>query len=181
MSSATETQKTQNSVAIRQATTLDDIEAFIDCLDAYMEWLDEDVSFQGYDDEKKSLPGAYVPPSGALLLATDSETDEILGCIAIRPLKVDPGYAHTLGEGSKCCEMKRLFVYPKARGRQVARLLIRESTTRAREGGYDAVVLDTLPKMKAALALYASEGFEEISPYYDSPLSGTVYLRKALA
>lgn len=175
--------QTQNSVSIRQATTPQDIQAFKDCLNAYMEWLDEDVSFQNYDEEKSSLPGAYVPPFGALLLAVDSSSDEVLGCVAIRPLKAshDQSEDSVSEQGHKRCEMKRLFVYPAARGRQVARLLIRESLVRATEGGYRDVVLDSLPKMTAALALYKSEGFEEISPYYHSPIPGTIFLKKILS
>lgn len=177
---STSTTQAPTSVSIRQATTPEDIKAVIGCFDAYMEWLNVDVSFQNYEDEKKSLPGAYVPPSGALLLATDKETDNVLGCIALRGLKLDPKYAHAVGEGRNYCEMKRLFVYPKARGRQVARLLVRESMARARDAGYDDVVLDTLPRLAAALALYRSEGFEEISPYYYNPHPGVFFMKKAL-
>lgn len=170
----------QSSILIRQVRTTEDVKTFVGCLDAYMEWLNEDVSFQNYDEEKKSLPGAYVAPFGALLLAVDSKTDNVLGCIAIRPLEIDPKYAVRLVGEKSCCEIKRLFVYPAARGRQVARLLIRESMARVRGVEYDYVFLDSLPKMTAALALYKSEGFEEISPYYHSPIPGTVYWRKCL-
>ena len=172
--------KEERPVLIRQAASPANIQAVIACFNAYMSWLDEDVSFQDYDDEKKILPGAYSPPTGALLLAVDAETDQTLGCIAFRPLRLHAPYADSLGAGRTGCEMKRLFVFPEARGRRVSRLLIGEALTRARDGGYDDIVLDTLPKMTTALALYKSEGFEEMARYYYSPLPGTVYLRKRL-
>lgn len=46
--------------------------------------------------------------------------------------------------------------------------------------GYEEVWLDTLPKMEAAIRLYASEGFERVGRYYDTPLEGTVFMRKRL-
>lgn len=38
------------------------------------------------------------------------------------------------------------------------------------------MVLDTLPQMRAAQALYASLGFREIAGYYENPLADVRYL-----
>ena len=50
----------------------------------------------------------------------------------------------------------------------------------ARRAGYSAVLLDTLYDMEAARELYASLGFQEIPPYYFSPLPGAHYLKAEL-
>lgn len=167
------------SVRIRQATSADDIAAVKKCFNEYTQWLDEDISFQGYADELATLPGKYSPPDGALLLAVDSATDRVLGCVAMRPLTLLPEYRIT---ERRCvrryCEMKRLFVYPEARGRSVGRLLIKEVVGLAQARGYDEVLLDTLLKMGPAIELYRSEGFVEIEPYCHTELQGVKYFAR---
>ena len=90
-----------------------------------------------------------------LLLAFDAEAP--VGCVALRALE-----APNIGE------MKRLFVRPEARGRGVGAALVRALVERAREAGYAAVRLDTLPSMRAAQALYRQLGFQPIAPYSSS-------------
>ena len=72
--------------------------------------------------------------------------------------------------------MKRLFVRPSARGAGVGRLLAGGVIRAARRCGYRRLVLDTLPVMHAAHALYERMGFVPIAPYYESPIAGTRYL-----
>jgi ribosomal protein S18 acetylase RimI-like enzyme len=46
--------------------------------------------------------------------------------------------------------------------------------------GYYSVLLDTLDEMEAARELYMDLGFEEIPPYYHSPVPGAHYLKVEL-
>ena len=125
-----------------------------------------DLCFQDFEGELASLPGAYVPPDGCLLLA--AAAGELAGCVALR--------RH---EGSTA-ELKRLYVRPAARGSGVARALTHAALAHARARGYREVVLDTLPGMVAAQALHRSLGFLETGPYRANPVAGASFMALAL-
>jgi ribosomal protein S18 acetylase RimI-like enzyme len=127
-----------------------------------------DLSYQGFEAELASLPGAYAAPSGVLLLALSGD-DEPIGCVAVRALR-EPGV----------CEMKRLHTRPDARGAGIGRALAVAAIEAARAAGYAAMRLDTLPLMTAAQALYRSLGFETTPAYYDTPVAGTLFMRKQI-
>src|SRR5215831_5716391 len=133
----------------------------------YAQSLGVDLSFQGFEEELASLPGDYVPPRAALLLARAG--DATLGVIAMRTLETG------------VCEMKRLFVRPAARGSGAGRLLAEAILDTGRRAGYERMRLDTLPMMNAAYALYRRLGFREIPPYRHNPIAGTRFLECRLA
>jgi ribosomal protein S18 acetylase RimI-like enzyme len=134
----------------------------------YVASLDVDLSYQGIEAELASLPGAYEPPSGALLLAV-SPLSQPLGCVAMRKLTEDGA-----------CEMKRLYTAPSARGVGLGRALAMAAIEAATNAGYRTMHLDTLPGMQAAQALYRGLGFEVTPAYYATPVAGTLFMRKTL-
>jgi GNAT superfamily N-acetyltransferase len=136
----------------------------------YVGSLDIDQRFQDIEEELASLPGEYAPPNGHLLLAFVD--GELAGCGALRAL-TDVDYANS-------CEMKRLYVRPAFRRFGLGRLLAQALFDEARSVGYSTMLLDTLDDMGAARGLYASLGFEEIAPYYYSPIAGSHYLKADL-
>ena len=155
---------------IRQAATLADFARARALFEEYAAWLDVDLCFQGFAEELATLPGAYAPPSGRLLLAdVDGNTR---GCIALRPL--------ASASGGPIGEVKRLYVQPAARGIGLGLRLARTLIAEARAIGYRELKLDTLERMREAQALYAHLGFLPCAPYYRNPLPETVYLALAL-
>lgn len=62
-------------------------------------------------------------------------------------------------------EVKRVYIRSLARGRGLARVLLRRLLDAARREGFTAVRLESLRFMTAAHALYRSEGFVETPPF----------------
>lgn len=153
---------------IAPARTAVDLAAVVLLFQAYEASLDVDLGYQDFASELASLPGEYAPPSGALLLAENAKGEPV-GCVALRSMD-KPGR----------CEMKRLYVSPAGRGLGLARRLIQALIGEAKRIGYDEMWLDTLPTMLAAQSLYRTAGFKPTDPYYETPISGTVFLRLKL-
>jgi putative acetyltransferase len=125
------------------------------------------LCFQNFDKELETLPGAYAPPAGRLLLAEDG--GEVAGCVALRSLDSDTA------------EMKRLYVAAKFRGKGLGRALAERVIQEARSIGYGRMRLDTVePVMKNAVSLYRELSFREIQPYTKNPIAGALYMELIL-
>lgn len=135
----------------------DRIEAVRDLLREYLAWAftldsrsDEAPTFQGLDDELAGLPGPYAPPAGRLLAAVVD--GEVAGCVALKPVDTTTG------------ELKRLYVRPAFRGRNLGSLLVGRLAMEARAIGYRRVVLDSYHTMTGAHRIYQSAGFRFVEP-----------------
>jgi len=142
-------------------TSAQDIPVVRELMREYQESLGIDLCFQSFETELASLPGAYAPPRGSLLVI---ECGGVQGCVGLRDL------------GSSSCEMKRLYVRPHLRGQRAGRRLAEAIIAEARRLAYDRIRLDTLPSMSQAISLYRSLGFREIAPYYTNPVQGALFL-----
>lgn len=118
----------------------------------YARLVDEPACFVGFERELEALPGDY-----RLLLA-----EAAAGCVAVRLLD------------ARTAEMKRLYVRSAHRGKGLGRALAQAAIDVAREAGCARIVLDTLPKMREAQALYELLGFRKIAPYLRDPTPGAL-------
>ena len=95
--------------------------------------------------------------------------NRVIGCIALRamPQFTDSG------------EVKRLYVKPEYRGREIAVALHDALETYARNFGYQWLYLDTADNMTAAIRFYESHGYGRCALYNENP-QATIFMRKEL-
>jgi GNAT superfamily N-acetyltransferase len=133
----------------------------------YAQSLGFSLCFQNFDHELAGLPGDYAPPDGRLLLA--EYEGQLAGCVAL----------HELEAG--ICEMKRLYLRPRFRGKGLGRVLAERIIAEACTIGYQRMRLDTVePVMKDAVGVYRKLGFKEIAPYRANPIAGAMYMELEL-
>ncbi len=128
----------------------------------YSQSLEFDLGFQDFDAELEDFPRQYSPPTGCLVLALSE--DQPIGCVGVRYLE------------KTICEMKRLYVRPRFRGKQAGKALAQAAIKTGKALGYQRMRLDTVPSMESANRLYRSLGFVEIGPYRHNPIEGATYL-----
>jgi len=107
--------------------------------------IDGYLAHQNFDDEIRDVLEYYTPPRGECLLA--AVDGRPVGILMLKDL------------GAGVCEMNRMFVREEARGLGAGRALLARLTHRAREMGFETMVLSALPRHHEALALYRSAGF----------------------
>lgn len=167
-------------LTIRPAQFPEDLHFVSSLFQAYALSLPIDLSFQKFENELASLPGKYSSENGgALYLASTTSSaavtdrsesnEQIVGCACLRAFSAPD-----------VCELKRLYITPESRGLGAGRKLLQQSIDKAKESGYKEMLLDTLPTMIAATAMYKGFGFEVVDKYYDSPVEGTVFMRLKL-
>jgi GNAT superfamily N-acetyltransferase len=97
------------------------------------------------------------PPHGTFLVGY--ENDEPICCGGVKRLDQDH------------CELKRMYVVPRARRRGVARRLLGALERAARELGYPVARLVTGPRQPAAQHLYESEGYTAIENFHEDGIA----------
>ncbi|PZP85259.1 MAG: hypothetical protein DI582_06420 [Azospirillum brasilense] len=113
-------------------------------------WIEAYFSVEPLDDAVLTDPQRYIlDPGGELWFAV--ENGHVLGCCAL--LKQEDG----------AYEFTKLGVDEAARGKGVARALLRHCTARARALGAPALRIFTSTKLVPANTLYRSEGFPVVA------------------
>ena len=130
--------------------------------------IDEYLENQGFAGMLERLLDTFTPPEGECLIATLD--DAPVGILMLKPY------------GSGVAEMNRMFVRPGARGAGAARALAARLIERARDLGYNEMVLSALDQHHEALALYRSIGFveDDRQPDTQSGAHREVLMRMAL-
>lgn len=115
--------------------------------------------------ELVQLGSFYVEPGFVLIARIDSRP---AGCVARRDL------------GGGLGEVRRLFVPADGRSAGVGRALMAQLLEQADSNGFKRLVLNTLPTMTHAAALYTDLGFTTIDAYVADPTPGVLFLGRDL-
>lgn len=121
------------------------------------------LELQNYNEEINQLELKYGLPYGRLYLAYYG--GKLAGCIGLH--KID----------ETICELKRLYVRPDFRGKSIGNQLVQRIIDDARGIGYKQILLDTLPFLKSAVRMYKKFGFSETTPYNNSPMKTSIFMK----
>ena len=116
---------------------------------------EDSPAWAGFEAELATLPGVYAPPEGRLLLAVDD--GHPAGCVCLKR------------HDDNVSELKRLFVRPSFRGKNIGRHLVKMLINEARQSKYQRIVLDSHISMKKAHAIYLEAGFRLVNAPDDFP------------
>ncbi|MEM5387150.1 GNAT family N-acetyltransferase [Paraburkholderia phymatum] len=152
--------------SIREAVFSSDTAALVAIIREYVQWLDMDLSYRGFEHEMQMFEQTYTLPSGLFFVA---EADgDIAGCVGL------------LRHSNEVAEVKRLYVRPAYRGLSLGEQLVASVIGKANALGYAKLVLDSVPQTAFAQRLYERMGFTETSAYYANPVAGTRFLSLVL-
>lgn len=98
------------------------------------------------------------------------EDDVAVGCGAFKP------YSDSIAE------IKRMFVRPDHRGKQIGAHILSELESWARESGFAECILETGHRQRAAIRLYQNQGYNVI-PNYDqyAGVDDSICMKKRIA
>lgn len=158
---------------IYRARTPSDYEAFGALVSEYVAWcrtryqhdawfVEQVFGHQDLDQELMHLAATYGPPNGQTILAR--RDDQVCGGGAFRRLP----------DGT--CEMKRLYVSDRFKGRGVGLRLANALINAARSDGFRLMRLDTANLLTEAISMYRKLGFRHCAAYRDYPEKFLPYL-----
>jgi GNAT superfamily N-acetyltransferase len=123
---------------------------------AYMDWLNADLSYQNTDFEFEHFSEMYSQPSGTYLILLADGTKPV-GGVGLRRIT------------REICEIKRMYIEEGHRGKGYGKRLLLELLRKAKALGYEKVRLETVPRLEIANGLYTRAGFYSIDGYRNNP------------
>lgn len=143
---------------IRPATS-DDAEAIRTLVIGVLEEFGLRCSHEGVDVDLNDIESNYFRSGGFFDVLLD-DTDRIVGSVGV------------FAQSNEACELRKMYLLPKYRGRGLGRLLLDRAMQEARSLGFRRMELETSSQLVRAIALYQKYGFrrfvrEEMTPRCD--------------
>ena len=115
------------------------------------------------DADIKDIESSYFVRGGTFIVL-EAEDGSIIGAYGLYPVD-----EHT-------CELRKMYLQKAHRGKGLGKLLLEDALSKARQLGFERMVLETASVLKEAIALYKSYGFVEYNPQQMSSRCDQAYL-----
>ena len=115
------------------------------------------------DADIKDIQSSYFGRGGAFFVL-ETEDGSIVGAYGLYPVK-----EHT-------CELRKMYLNKVHRGIGLGKFLLEDALSKARQLGFERMILETASVLKEAIALYKSYGFIEYNPQHMSSRCDQAYL-----
>jgi putative acetyltransferase len=115
------------------------------------------------DADIKDVESSYFGRGGTFFVL-ETEDGSIIGAYGLYPI-----YEQT-------CELRKMYLHKAYRGKGIGRYLLEDALSKARQLGFERMILETASVLKEAIALYKSYGFIEYDPQHMSSRCDQAYL-----
>ena len=114
------------------------------------------------DADIKDIESSYFVRGGTFIVL-EAEDGSIIGAYGL--YQVD----------EHKCELRKMYLQKAHRGKGLGKLLLEDALSKARQLGFERMVLETASVLKEAIALYKSYGFVQYNPQHMSSRCDQAY------
>ncbi|OHB60879.1 MAG: hypothetical protein A2168_04360 [Planctomycetes bacterium RBG_13_50_24] len=115
------------------------------------------------DADIKDIESSYFD-RGGMFFVLETEDGSIIGAYGLYPIN------------ERTCELRKMYLHKAYRGKGLGKFLLDDALSKARQLGFEKMILETASVLKEAIALYKSYGFVQYNPQHMSSRCDQAYL-----
>jgi len=115
------------------------------------------------DADIEDIESSYFGRGGTFIVL-ETEDGSIIGAYGLYPAQ------------EHACELRKMYLQKEHRGKGLGKFLLEDALSKARQLGFERMILETAAVLKEAIALYKSYGFVEYEPQHMSNRCDQAYL-----
>ena len=114
------------------------------------------------DADIKDIESSYFGRGGKFFVL-ETEDGSIIGAYGLYPAE------------ERTCELRKMYLHKAYRGKGLGKFLLEDALSKARQLGFERMILETASVLKEAIFLYKSYGFVEYDPHHMSSRCDQAY------
>jgi putative acetyltransferase len=114
------------------------------------------------DTDLRDIESSYFDRGGTFYVL-EEEDGSVIGAYGLYPMD------------ERTCELRKMYLDKAHRGKGLGKLLLEDGLSKARQLGFERMILETASVLKEAIALYKSYGFVEYDPTHMSSRCDQAY------